>query len=165
MRLRHLSHSPCRSVPAFLLLPAGDKVANSVDKHTHTPRMSSLQWHAVHMYIERREAKELLSLHNVAYAQHFVSLSLSLPFSLFVVAFPLRQQKNSPLALAPFNWQQQLPKKPAPVGLDRPRYSPAKLNCLFSPPSPLFLFVMLCLRLVILFSSSRHINKIFMAIC
>lgn len=36
MRLRHLSHSPCRSVPAFLLLPAGDKVANSVDKHTHT---------------------------------------------------------------------------------------------------------------------------------
>lgn len=63
-------------------------------------------------YIETGEggAKELLSLHNVAYAQR-LSLSLCLPFSLFVVAFPLRQQKNSPLALAPFNWQQQLPKK------------------------------------------------------
>lgn len=99
-----------------------------------------------------------------------VSLSLSVCLSLCLsLLFRLDSRKIRRWRLRHLigSNSSQKKKTPAPVGLYRHRYSPTKLNCLLSSPSALFifLFVMLCLRLVILFSSSRHINKIFMAIC
>lgn len=89
---------------------------------THAPNELTAMACSWHSQLRERSAKSgVTGLRNclrcTTWRMRNVSPRFSLARSLFLSrasAFPLRQQKNSPLALAPFNWQQQqqqLPKK------------------------------------------------------